>query len=221
ARGRRSAGAPLSPAPPFAKLRQQTVEMMHAVFTLDAKAPAIVIPRTQAALHALTDGDVFLLYFVGEVNGGLLHAGVAVGEPLENGKGTLGADRQNDVGAQVVGIDVEHIIGEDPVVERFIGGVGKLVAARLAGVARANGRDLRRIVAERIDAVLRVVELAEEARVRGGQVIALEVVIDIHLPVALDGVVAAVGEVEPIYGAAHLRDFGGGGRPRRGGGRGR
>ena len=52
-------------------------------------------------------------------------------------------------------------------------------------------------MAERLDAVLRVIQLAEEAGVRGGQVIALQVIVYVHLPVAMNVVGATVELVEP------------------------
>ena len=72
-------------------------------------------------------------------------------------------------------------------------------------------RDLRRIVAERFDAVLSVIEQAAEAGVGRRKVVALEVVVDIDLPVALDDVIAAAGEFQLADGAAHLRNLGGNG----------
>ena len=63
---------------------------------------------------------------------------------------------------------------------------------------------LFRVVAKRLDAVLVVVELLEQARMSDREVIALEVVVDIHLPVALDDVVAAL---DPAHGGQVVAGF--------------
>ena len=62
-------------------------------------------------------------------------------------------------------------------------------------------------MSEGLHSVLGVIQLAEQAGMRGGQMVAFEVIVDVNLPVALDDVVAAAGVAESVYGAADLRDF--------------
>ncbi len=67
------------------------------------------------------------------------------------------------------------------------------------------------VVAEGLDPVLVVVDLLEQARVRDRKVIALEVVVDVHLPVASDVVVAALDQPHPaevITRGGDLRRYG-------------
>ena len=73
---------------------------------------------------------------------------------------------------------------------------------RVALLHRADGSKLLRVVAKGVRAVLRVVDLAHQAWMRDRDVIALQIVVDIHLPVATDHVVAALGP--PIAGGPDL-----------------
>src|SRR5205823_1969638 len=62
----------------------------------------------------------------------------------------------------------------------------------------ANGRELLRIVAEGIRAVLRVVDFLHQAGMRDGNVIALEIVVDVNFPIAIDDVIAALGKLQTL-----------------------
>src|ERR1700687_4077917 len=110
------------------------VEMMHAVFTFDRKSSLVVDSGKQATLHVFADNYIFLLDLVAEGNR-LLHslpglsAALLVEEPLENGQGLCMAQRQDDVRGHVVRIDVDHEIGEYPVVKYFVVGPDFSVAA--------------------------------------------------------------------------------------------
>src|SRR5580693_5601459 len=55
------------------KLAEQRVEMVHAIFTLDGVAPAVIRGRTQPALNIFAKADVFLLHLIAEGDG-TLHA---------------------------------------------------------------------------------------------------------------------------------------------------
>ena len=128
-------------------------------------------------------------------------------EPLEDGERAIEPERHDRVELQVVGVEVEHQVGEDPVVEGALLVVAAQVAAvapehAARGVARAQRRVLRRVEAARHHLVAVVVDRAVEARVRDRDVVALEIVVDVDLPVRLQGVVAALerhqlGEAEP------------------------
>ena len=118
------------------------------------------------------------------------------------------AQRQDHVRRHVVLVDVEHRVREEPVVER------RVLGARLAQVAPVDADLLPRleladrgvllgVVAELLDPVGVVVELLEELRVRDRQVVALEVVVDVDLPVALDQVLAPLDQAH--VGPRHSR----------------
>jgi hypothetical protein len=103
----------------------------------------------------------------------------------------------------VVRIDVEHRVGEDPVVE------GVLLAIRgahvppvapqlLAGSELTHRSVLAGVPAERLHPIAVVVELPEQRGVGDRDVVALEVVVDVDLPGALDLVVAAFHEAHRI-----------------------
>ena len=133
-------------------------------------------------------------------------------EPLEDRQRAVDAHRQDDVRGHVVRVDVEHRVREEPVVER------RVLAARLAQEAPvdadllarlqlADRRVLLRVVAELLDPVGVVVELLEELRVGDRQVVALQVVVDVDLPVALDQVLAPLDEAHAVDVVAGARDL--------------
>ena len=63
------------------------------------------------------------------------------------------------------------------------------------------------VVAKGFDAVVVVLELLEQAGVRDGQVIALEIVVDVHLPVAGDVVIAVLDQPHRVEVIAGGRDL--------------
>src|SRR5262249_41090155 len=77
------------------------------------------------------------------------------------------------------------------------------------GLECANRRELLGIITERLGAVVRVVDFAHQAGMRDGNVVALEIVVDVDLPVAVDDVVPALGEMESfeLEAARLLRDL--------------
>ena len=99
--------------------------MMDAVFVFDRKAPLIVGLRFESALDIGTDFHVFLLDFIAKGNR-LLHAFPAnpaarlLEIPFKDGQRLLVIDGQDDVDRHLVGIDVEHSIGKDPIIERVL-----------------------------------------------------------------------------------------------------
>src|SRR5208282_5775591 len=79
-------------------------------------------------------------------------------------------------------------------IQRFL----KTAAGRVEALARvlcfhsANGSELLGIVSISVGAVLRVIDFAHQAGVSDGNVVALEIVVDVNLPVAVDHIVAAL-----------------------------
>src|SRR5439155_13182346 len=80
---------------------------------------------------------------------------------------------------------------------------------RVVGLHGADGRELLRIITIGVRAVLCVIDFFHQAGMGDGNVIALEVVVDVDLPVAVDDVVAALGKFQSFkIEAAHLsRNF--------------
>src|SRR5229473_7561696 len=99
--------------------------MVDAVFAFDRVAAAIVGRGVQALLHVFAERDVFLLDFVAEGDG-FLNAFASFGlvgiveEPFKDGERFVGGQRNDDVGGNVVGIDVEHQVGKNPEIERLL-----------------------------------------------------------------------------------------------------
>src|SRR5207249_7473570 len=50
------------------KLAEKSVKVMDAVLALYRESSAVVVARTQSALHAFADADVFLLNLVAEID---------------------------------------------------------------------------------------------------------------------------------------------------------
>src|SRR5437763_1786472 len=86
-------------------------------FLLDAVAASLVAPGVQIFLHGFADGEVFRLSLMTE-----LHRAQCIGTaeqfrqnvPLENRHRALGRERADHIDLDVVGIAVEHPVGEDP-----------------------------------------------------------------------------------------------------------
>src|SRR5690349_9441549 len=90
---------------------------VYACLLLDAVATPQVAPGVQIFLHSFADGNVFDLGLMTELDGA---PGVRIREPLrqtipvEYGQGALGVERTYHVDLNVVGIAVEHPVGEGP-----------------------------------------------------------------------------------------------------------
>ncbi len=128
-------------------------------------------------------------------------------EPLEDRQRALVSERQDQVGREVVRIDVQHQVGIDPEVERL---VLAALALQPSGPALPDGRVLQGVAAARLRDVARVVELLHEGRVDDRDVVPLEVVVHVDLPVALDRPLLARGgthRLEPAAGEARRKVF--------------
>src|SRR5689334_18544786 len=190
--------------------------MVDAIFALHRIASAIISGRAQTFLNIFAEADVFLLHFIAEGNGTLDALLVFLGsdvveEPLENGECCFVSERDDHICGDVVGINVEHEVGKNPEIQGLLQASAGSVKA-IAGVfrlCRTNGRELLGIVAERVRAVLRVINFLHQAGMRDGDVVALEVIVDVNLPVAIDDVVAALGRFQAVEleAARLLGDF--------------
>src|ERR1039457_942568 len=100
---------------PRQELVQKQMEMMDAVLALHREPALVVAARLQPALHVLADPDVFPLDLVAELDGLCCHCTSSVKpEPLEDSQRLVRTHRHDDVAAEIVRIDVEHEVGEDP-----------------------------------------------------------------------------------------------------------
>ena len=109
--------------------------------------------------------------------------------PLEHHAAAVVAERDDDVRLHLPHVDVEHHVREEPHVHRFRrrpSSPDRTADRGVAAVHRTQRRVLDGEVAVRLDAVVVVVELLVQPRVHDREVIALEVVVDVDLPVAGD-----------------------------------
>ena len=167
---------------------------MHPVLPRGRVAPAIVHARAQVALHDLADLDVLLLDLVAEreeLRPRRIHRRVdrrMFGVPLEHHAAAIVAEREDDVRLHLPEVDVEHHVREKPRVHRFGRFRRRWVVLPVAAprVEWAQRRVLDGEEPARLDDVVVVVELLVQPRVHHGDVIALEVVVDVDLPVAGD-----------------------------------
>ena len=76
-------------------------------------------------------------------------------------------------------------------------GTGRVHAlARVSLFHGANRSELLGVIAEGIGAILCVVDFLHQAGMGDGDVVALEIVVDVNLPIAIDDVVAALGKLQ-------------------------
>src|SRR6202795_1531519 len=176
------------------------VEGVDAFFVLHAVAAAVIAAGVQILLHDFADADLFGLNLVAEGHSfaGSFAPQISLGQiPFKNRQRALGLQGQDDVERDVIGIAVEHPVGKDP---EIIGGqviAGLLVPARggVSGLGAADRAPLADILGIRLDGVGVVVDFAIERRVDARQVVSLEIVVDIGLPVAVHAVGAALGKL--------------------------
>ena len=108
------------------------VKGVNSSFLLDAESAARVTPRPQVLLYHFADRDVFHLYLMAKFHRrfGARCRVVPFGKvPLENGQRAFGLEGKDDIQRDMVGITIQHPVGEDPEV---VGGqmiVGFRVAA--------------------------------------------------------------------------------------------
>ena len=130
-----------------------------------------------------------MLHFVAEVRSAARRARASSGVvdrvvEIEFDAAAIHAQRHHAVGLQPAGQDVEHGVRPQPVVER--------VAAAVQAVVAFQRAELVRVPVGGFGDVAAVVEQLVEAGVDVRDVVALEVVVDVDLPVARDVVADAV-----------------------------
>src|SRR3954453_7703129 len=172
---------------------------MQAVLALRGIAAGVIRRGRQSALHRLANLDVLELDLVAERDrlvDLLAHRIGIAEEPLEHRPRAALPEGEDEVRREIVGIDVQHQVRIDPV-------VADLIAANALGAFQR--RVLDREPRLRLRPVLRVIELTEERRMHDRDVIALEVVVDVDLPVAGQLPLFARGEAIATEVVAHDR----------------
>src|SRR5467141_1161011 len=121
-------------------------------------------------------------------------------KPFENGERFFVRNGHYQIGLNVVRINVEHQVGKNPEIERFLQprARGIHALAGVLGVPGADGSELLRVVSKDFRAVLGIIDFAHQGGMRDGNVIALEVVVHVNFPVAIDDVVAAFGKLQSL-----------------------
>src|SRR6202795_4552382 len=181
------------------------VEGVDAFFVLHAVAAAVIAAGVQILLHDFADADVFGLNLVAEGHSfaGGFAPQISLGQiPFKNCQRALGPQGQDDVERDVIGIAIEHPVGKDP---EIIGGqviTGLLIPAwgGVSGLGAADRAPLTDILGIRLDGVGVVVDFTIERRVDTRQVVSLEIVVDVGLPVAVHFAGAALGELHTVEG---------------------
>src|SRR4026207_2220657 len=104
------------------------------------------------------------------------------------------AERYDDVDLYIARVNVHHEIGEDPVVKRTLitFELGEDTAGGVLGADRTGRGMLRGIITEEIDTIIVVIHFLEEAGMRDRNMIAFQIIIDVHFPVAIDHVITAL-----------------------------
>ena len=97
--------------------------MVQTILHFGRVAPTIIVLRIESFLDVFADGYIFLLDLVAQFNRCrdlLLRFGRVdiLKVPFENGQCPFMIEWNDQVGREIVGIDVEHQVGEDPEVER-------------------------------------------------------------------------------------------------------
>src|SRR5215469_12259029 len=163
------------------KFAQQHMKMVHAILPLHRIPPAIIQRRLQPPLHRLTEPDCLLR--------ALLHRlGLRVAEkPLKNRQGLVVRKRHDRIGLNIVGVNVQHQIRKNPKVQRLGQARARLVHAlmHISWSHLLHRPQLLRVIPERLGAVSWIINLFHQPRMHDRNVVALKIIVDVHLPVAV------------------------------------
>ena len=175
------------------------MEEVFAGFAADAEAAGNVGAGVEAALDGVADGHVFVLddFADGDAFAIVLFGGGAdVAEVVVEDDGAfVGTERKDEVGVHHAFVGVDHEIGIDPEIEGAALARGADFGAGVfAGRERAG---LQAGALEIFDGVFGVFDDAAQAFVGVGDVVAaVEIVVDVDLPIAIERVDAAIEVVE-------------------------
>src|SRR5580704_4156659 len=163
----------------------------------------------QVLLYRLADRNIFKLNLIAELD--RFPRGVAIESflgqvPFENRPGTVGAERQNDIERNIVGIAVEHPVGKYPEIVRGQVFAHFLIAARssIPGLCAPNWTELPHVTREGFHCIGRIIQLPVQSRMHAGQVIAFKIIVHVSLPVAFHFIRPALeefhsGKIEAFY----------------------
>ncbi len=179
--------------------------MPDAALAPGAQAAGLVEPGLEPALDRFADRHILVLDRVAErtilVDPGH-RARILQVIIVELDPATTRSQRQHAIGLHAPGHHVQHHVGVDEEVERL--------AVTIYGVGVAQRRMLQRIPVEGFRLVGTVVQQSRQPRMHQRQVIALEEIVHVRLPVA--GHVEYVAPREPhcreVHGPDALRDAG-------------
>jgi len=187
---------------------KQAVEEMLAGFAADGETAGNVGAGGEAALDGIADGHIFILncFADGDALAMVLRSGRArVREIIIKNDGAfVYGERKNEIGVHHAGVGVDHEIRIDPEVEgmTLAGGAD----GRIESAGRVERTGLQAGALEIFDGVFGVLDDAAEAFVGVRDVVAaIEIIVHIHFPVAVQCVNAAIKEVE-LFAELERRD---------------
>lgn len=172
---------------------------MLAGFAAGGEAAGHVGAGSEAALDGIADDHVFVLdlftdsdAFAMVLCGGRAHVGKII---IKNDRALVHCKRENKIRVHHAGIGVDHEVGIDPKIEGMP--LARGADGRIESAGGIEGRGLQAGTREIFDGVLVVFDDAAEALVGVGHVVAaIEIVVHIDFPVAIEGVDAAIEVVE-------------------------
>jgi len=187
---------------------EQAVKEVLAGFAADGEASGDVGAGAEAALDGVANGFVFLLDFFADLDAGLIFLRgffADVGEEIiENDGALVDAERQNEIGVHDAFVGIDHEVRIDPKIEG-----AALARGGHAGFGfgvRRERAGLQAGALEILDGVFGVLDHAAQAFVGVGDVVAaVEIVVQVDFPVAIQRVDAAV-EIFHFFGELQRGD---------------
>src|SRR5260370_1317768 len=174
---------------------EEAVEEVLAGFAANGETSGDIGAGAEAALHGIADGHIFFLNFLADRDalsmvrvGGMGNVGEVV---VENHGALVDGERDDEIGIHDAFVSVDHEVGIEPEIE----GAGVARGGDTGGGIGVGGKraGLQASALEIFDGVLGVLDDAAEAFVGVGNVIAaVEIVVDVDLPVAIEGIDAAI-----------------------------
>jgi len=174
---------------------EQAMEKVFAGFAADGEASGHVGAGVEAALHGIADSHVFVLNFFADGDALTIvrfGGGADVSEVVIEDYGALiDAERDDQIGVHDAFVGVDHEVGIEPEIEGATLTRGSNAGGGLGvGGERAG---LQAGALEIFDGVLGVFDDAAQAFVGVRDVIAaVEIVVDVDFPVAIQGIGAAI-----------------------------
>ena len=187
---------------------KEAVEEVFAGFAADREAAGNVGTRSETALNGVADSHVFILHFFADFDTGLIFLErfcTDVGEiVVEDDSALVHGEREDEVSVQDAFVGIEHEIGIDPKIKRAaLAGGGDVFLSLAAGFKRTG---LQARALEILDGIAGVFDNAREAFMSVWNVVAaVEIVIHVDFPIALERIDAAVEKFE-LFGELERRN---------------